>query len=437
MKSINLPKLSEYDPVTSAEGALDPLGLYSIADRLALRLVPGIRERMQHPRFLTAMAVGSLFTKLFDEDAIAADGISEPYLVYEWHMVEGSVRTRGDDPDLRGFPGTLKTRNCLYKDKLSLNASRYLKTASVFGFHGVYRLLADNLDIIKKGYLGEHGYELVTIWEKEQKLNGFINGVEEPGAQWHQKIKAAIEDAMKKGGVTRSGGWEGWLFFGKYLFPNEIPVNEAQFIKNLFFTDKESSRSQVLKFLTSDKGASVWQASTSEKQFHEALKGFVDKDTQLLLQAINLYELFARILQDAFDDCLATMTSKRDKTGSIELSKTEGCQAASKQIPHLFPQVSDKLEHFNQSTVFNDFFSNFSQKLSHGDWTEALLRHHIQVQRRKPPHGKNSWFERFDNGDYMIRPAYRRTEGGRHDDSYVHFYRTNPLWSFAVDLKMV
>ena len=59
MDSIQLPNLSDYDPIKSAEGALDPLGLYAIADNLAIKLVPGIRERMSHPRFLTAIASSS------------------------------------------------------------------------------------------------------------------------------------------------------------------------------------------------------------------------------------------------------------------------------------------------------------------------------------------------------------------------------------------
>jgi len=49
-----LPLLSEADPAATSEGSLDPLGLYAIADSLAGRLVPGLRERMTHPRFLTA-----------------------------------------------------------------------------------------------------------------------------------------------------------------------------------------------------------------------------------------------------------------------------------------------------------------------------------------------------------------------------------------------
>ena len=175
MTGITLPKLSGYDPIQSAEGAIDPLGLYTIADRLALRLIPGIRERMSHPRFLTAMAVGSVILRDYDDDAMCVDGQSEPYLVYEWYAVEGMVKNRGDDPKLTGLPGVLKARESL-NNGLPLSANRYLKTPTVFGFNGVYRVLADNLNVIRNGYLGDSGYELLRTWEKEQKLSGFISG---------------------------------------------------------------------------------------------------------------------------------------------------------------------------------------------------------------------------------------------------------------------
>ena len=51
------PLLSLRDDEILGEGSLDPLGLYATADRLAVQLVPGVRERQQHPRFLTALAV--------------------------------------------------------------------------------------------------------------------------------------------------------------------------------------------------------------------------------------------------------------------------------------------------------------------------------------------------------------------------------------------
>jgi hypothetical protein len=53
----DLPFLTLPDPVTTGEGALDPLGLSTLGDRLAEQVLPGLRARMARPRFLTAIAV--------------------------------------------------------------------------------------------------------------------------------------------------------------------------------------------------------------------------------------------------------------------------------------------------------------------------------------------------------------------------------------------
>ena len=436
MLGIIFPKLSEYDPFKGAEGALDPLGLYTIADRLAMHLVPGIRERMSHPRFLTAMAVGTVLTRNFDEDFLASDGQSEPYLVYEWHMVEGIVRSRGDDSRLTGLPGIQKTRDCIH-DNMQLSSARYLKTASVFGFHGVYRLLADNIDIVRDGMLGDSGYELLTTWEKEQGLRGFCNGNNGPGHDRRQQIHSAINEAMTKGAVVRSRSWSGWQFFGDHLFPNEIPENEKKIINRLLLSQGKSARSQVLNFLATKPGREIFIKNKNEKLFHNALRDKVDENTVKLLDAISAYERFSRLLQDAFDDCLAAMTERRGKIDPIALSSLKGCQDAHRQVLNIFEDISYRLEPFNLLNHFREAFGSLDDKTSVEEWVNLLLAHHMKIQRQKPPNGKNSWFDRFDDGAVMIRAGYRRTKGGTYDGSYLHAYRTNTLWSFLNDLGLL
>src|SRR5436309_8695201 len=98
MKQFTLaPLLSEKDPVESAEGGIDPLGTEPLADALAVKLAPGVRERQRHPRFLTAIAVSLEVCGEFDDEALAADRISEPWQVFEWYLVEGLVRTAVSD----------------------------------------------------------------------------------------------------------------------------------------------------------------------------------------------------------------------------------------------------------------------------------------------------------------------------------------------------
>jgi hypothetical protein len=66
---ITFPFLTSYDPPGTSEGTLDPLGLYQIADQLAVQLVPAVRERMQRIRFLTAIAVGTLITEGIEDNS--------------------------------------------------------------------------------------------------------------------------------------------------------------------------------------------------------------------------------------------------------------------------------------------------------------------------------------------------------------------------------
>ena|SRR5665213_4417226 len=75
-----VPFLSEKDDAEKSEGGIDPLGLEAIADALGTRLVPGVRERQTHPRYLTAIAVGLAVCERFDDGTLAKDGISEPWL---------------------------------------------------------------------------------------------------------------------------------------------------------------------------------------------------------------------------------------------------------------------------------------------------------------------------------------------------------------------
>jgi hypothetical protein len=143
--TVTFPFLTSYDPPGTSEGTLDPLGLYQIADQLAVKLVPAVRERMQRIRFLTAMVVGALVTEGLEDDQRQRDG--SPYLVWEWLVVEALNRSMRDDPSVWGVPGTLMARRALEQHGY-LDARSYLKTPRIFGFHGVYKRLASYLGLL-------------------------------------------------------------------------------------------------------------------------------------------------------------------------------------------------------------------------------------------------------------------------------------------------
>jgi hypothetical protein len=435
------PLLTEFDEIDSAEGGIDPLGTERIAEELGVMLSPGVRERQSHPRFLTAMAVSMSLCEGYPPDTTAKDGTSPPWLVFEWHLVEGLVRSRGrNSKDIDGLPGRNKAATAL-KDDVHLSARRYLKTPSVFGFHGIYRQLARNLRIDQDSNLGENGFELLSIWTKEQKLEGFWGTKPGEGRQLRDRLRAALQDGLAAGCVERGGNWSGWEFFGKYLAPYEFGRLERRFLGDLLLADPKGFRGEILNFLVSDRGRRAWGARSSERDFHAALLKKATTGLKELLRAIDCYEAFARLLQDAFDECLYAITSRNARTKRVStsnLGSLECVRRACKQVPKVFATVEESLAPFNSTaTEFRDAFRQLADRQNSRQWALSLMEHHCRIQKAKPPEGKQPWVECYDDHTFRCRPLYLRDERPRNDGSYVHFFRTNPLWSFANDLRML
>jgi hypothetical protein len=434
------PLLSELDLNESSEGGLDPLGTEPLADKLAAKLAPGVRERQQHPRFLTATAASLSLTADWGEEVLARDGVTEPWLVFEWHLVHGLVLASGrQDLDLRGLPGRLKAEQAL-RDGVPLSPRRYLKTPAIFGFHGVYRVLAERLGIEREGQLGERGYELLNVWCREQSLDGFVGTGNGPGRKLRDQLRDALRDGLDQSAVARTNGWSGWRFFADHLAPRQPGRRERKFLANLLLDDPEGFRQEVLRFLVSPKGYRVWRGEMdsgrwSERTFHEALRQRASPELRRLLLAIGAYEQFSRLMQDAFDACLHEMTRRRGYVSVTQLGGQEAVKQASRRAAAAVRQAEDRLDPFGLAATFNSLFGRLGEGGSSTQWVARLMSHHRTTQERKPPNGKLPWFEGDERG-YVIRPIYRREDPAAGNSRYVHLFRTRPLWSFASDLRM-
>jgi len=435
MEAALAPLLTEKDDAESAEGGIDPLGLYTIADTLGVRLIPGVRERQTHPRFLTAIAASLAVCGELGDDAIASDGVSEPWQVFEWYVVEGLART-SEPAETVGLPGGQKAAKAI-ADDVPMSANRYLKTPSVFGFHGIYRLLARTLGIEQAGRLGDVGFELLNIWSRERGLEGFVGSAAGPGQATRRQLREAVEAGLEKGATARSGGWSGWEFFHQHLGLYDFGQSEAAFIALKLRADDKGFRGRVLDFLVSDAGRKLWADKHSEREFHSALRKDSKDELSQLLRAIDWYERFARLCQDAFDDCLCEMTRKRGKTSPVELGRLRAVKLARERVPEIFNDVMERLEPFGQSARLQGMFGDLTERCAAEEWATRLMEHHRRIQRLKPPDGKNPWIERFDDGGFVVRPLYRRDEPGQRDAGYQHAYRTFSLWSFAQDLRLI
>jgi len=440
-----MPLLSAKDPTTSAEGTIDPLGLYLIADALGVRLIPGVRERMSHPRFLTLAAVSAALCNEYDEEVFASDGISPPWQVFEWYVVEGLVRCIKDGKRLSGLPGRDKASRAI-ADGVPLSARRYLKTPNVFGFHGVYRLLARELDIEDDGRLSEMGYRLLGIWREEQDLPGFYETTTGRGADLFRLWRGAVEDGLKQGAVDRSSSWQGWQRIADYLGQYDAGPKERQLLASMLVGSEHGFTREVMDFLRSSNGLTAYRKVTdhqknegvwSERHFHQALRAVSSPSLKELLLAIDAYEVFARLLQDAFEECLSMLSKRKSRTSVGELAEGKLVRKASDRVPDQYAIAIDRLAPIEESPRFMQAFQFVAEKASTKDWAQRLLEHHGKVQSAKPPNGKLPWVERFDDGSYMVRPGYLRETGGIGDHSYVHAYRLSSLWSFSEDLRLV
>lgn len=432
-----LPSLSSYITLENSQGTLDPLGMYSIADRLATLLAPDLRERMKHPRYLTAIAVGAYVCSDFGEEDLAVDEISPPWQVYEWYITSALVKRFDKDKDsdqLKGMPSREKTTSAM-RDGVPLSAIRYLKTPSVFGFHGVYRTLAKGINLTDDNLIGEFGIKLIDVWEKEQRLEGFRVGLTgTPGNDFRNRLQDAVKSGMKIGAVAKPWSWEYNIRIAESLAPKSPGKKEAAILFERLLEGNTPSRAELIQFIISERGQKVI-ASESEKQLHIAL--LVNAvETKDLLLAIQAYENVCRLLYNAFYECLQWMGGHQSKATTTQLAQLSSVKKACKDLPKAFSNADSQLEKFTD--VFATFTQNFDQlrgSYSPTDWVKLLFEHHTKVQKNKPPSGKASWVLEHTAGSYLLNST--QANGVDLTEEYVHQYRTFALQSFMKDLRKI
>jgi hypothetical protein len=65
---------------------------------------------------------------------------------------------------------------------------------------------------------------------------------------------------------------------------------------------------------------------------------------------------------------------------------------------------------------------------------DAVVAHHEQSQRGKPPDGKRPWLEPGNAGTVLVRPRYQVPELDDAPLPYVHDYRIGTVSRFLADL---
>jgi hypothetical protein len=428
----SLPFLTLPDPPVTGEGALDPLGLATVGDRLADWMLPGLTARMSRPRFLTAIAVSTAVCEGL-EDTIAADAVSPAYLVFEWLLVEGFVR-EADRADVRRTPGIDKVAACR-RDDTPLCARAYLKAPTVFGFHGVYRRLARHLGILDdEGVLGENGYVLLKTWEREQGLEGFVeSGSAASGNGGRRMLRDAVADSLKVGYSNRKGGWQGWRFFAEHLVPAQVGKHEAELLRRLLLDAKGDTRGEILQLV---EGLASPEEIESESALADHLLPHASEDLSRRVRAVAAYEGLATLLETAFD-WLRWLSSRARALSRAEYAAQPEVRQAVAALPSRLgeaEQALDQAPHQAQEE-FSELARYFTGVSEAEALHEALHQRHAEVQKAKPPDGKRPWFEVATDGSTMVRVPYRLDQPPAAPTSWGRPYRLSAVVSFCLDLR--
>lgn len=432
----SLPYLSQFDPPQQSEGSLDPLGLYSIADALGVRLAPGIRERQTTPRYLTLSLVGMVACGEINSSLSDSKGLPS-WLVYEWLIVESLVRQLRGTPELQGVPGREKVLATV--DASDVVCSRnYLKTPSVFGFHGIYRVLGVKAGLFDaEGHPLDLGYRILSAWQAEQGLEGFLDG---NGAG--RDLRRSFEKAVRRGIDVEHCidlGSEARRLIAAHLHPRRAGPKESDALWSAL-THNDAMRGEYALKLISPDGQEAWQqAKGDESKYHMWLIDQVSPSMTQLLKAIRSYERLARLLNDAFDEMRWSMTEERQPVSVEKLGLGYAVALASREYLTAYADAVIQLGEVDPGLRMRveRAFLRLGEANSPTAFAAKLLEHHASIQKAKPPNGKRAWFDRFGDERVAIRPAYTVSEFAPSPDSYVHTYRCQPLTSFAKQLGRI
>lgn len=435
---MSLPILTLVDEKISGEGALDPLGVATISDRLAEMILPGLRARMNRPRFLTAMAVCAAVCDGI-EDQVAKDGTTPAYVVFEWLVVEGFARAASRD-DTRFTPGMLKAQAAKEASE-PMRASSYLRVPTIFGFHGVYKPLGRHTGIIDDDMrLADNGYSLLKTWQAEEGLAGFLSTSTGagPGTKMRELLRSAVEAALVKGCTDRSGQWQGWSVLAERLAPGRIGGDEAMFIERLLLDTKAGTRGEVYRLV---EGATLPDEMPEAEVIATHLLPKASPELRPRLKAIVDFEAACTLLESSLGwiQYISSQAGARAITPK-DFAASEHVQRITSKLPDTLNAAETSITNLPDALSTQQEMAELARSFDHVRTPEALfetvlLRHH-EVQHNKAPDGKRPWFERAPDGSTFVRVPYRMSSPPAASAEWGRPYRVNTVRRFLDDLKV-
>ena len=435
-----LPKVNKYGSPDKSDGSIDPLGIYPISEQLAQKMVSGVRERQKHPRFLTIMALSKLLEIYLKEEEEEEDLFEvEPWQSFEWIIVQLFTKVDSElgeeGKGLSGLPGNLKAKRVL-KDRGNFSEASYLNVPSIFGFHGVYKILAKDTKLITKDRLHDVGHELLNAWAKDQRIDGFLKG-SHGQANLRRKLIRLVKKGCKEGhACMKPLDYKTFQFLYDNLHHREIGKRESDILWNLLIHDPETHRGEILSFINSLEGKKCLQESISkkgERHFHKGLYNVSSKKLKVLLQAIFEYERFARLLDNTFSEIMDALS--RSSNSIHALAKLTSSESGHKKVKNQYSKTLEALRPLDMSSHFSELFENIRNFNSVKDYVRVVIDHHFKIQEGKG--SKGVWIFPYKNNSYSLNRIFKKEFKSFPEDTYVNFYRMHSLRQFSIDLGRI
>ncbi|MGV9736793.1 hypothetical protein ACWDT5_22160 [Rhodococcus aetherivorans] len=419
-----LPHFSQYDPGAEGEGSLDPLGLGSVAERIAHHLVPALRARMAQPRFVTLAGVGAFACQQL-VDVVSSDGKTRPDIAFEWILVEALVRHA--DPDaIRGLPGIQKARRA-QRAKERLGPSTYLSGPRVFGFTGVYRPFSVASEVLtKEGLPSEAAYRLVRAWEIDHDVSGFIDGAyRSDGDKLRREIEREVQRALAANhSVAPPTGWLMRRLAG-ILAPGGVRARERAELRNLVTATGHPIHDELAALLRTDMPVS----DAPQQVVVENLLPRASAPTRVALDAVIKFERCATAIEYAYRRLLAYAAS----LGGA-FSVEQGCETpliadTAAQLEELTARAIEAVAALDEQLAsdVSQVLSRFDRKLTPSEFVTSLILRHQEVQDAKH---KRMWLDHLNNR-WVVRPPYRNQSLELDNAYWTHPMRVNTLATFV------
>lgn len=419
-----LPRLSAYDLGAAGEGGLDPLGLASVADRIADKLVPGLRARMTYPRFVTLSAVGSMAYQELHH-LTADEGKTTVDIVFEWMVVEALVRHPGNGRS-EGLPGNQKA-SMAKAAGMRLSRRTYLSGPRVFGFTGVYRPLSRDARVLSLDDLpAQNALRLLHAWERDFKLDGYVDRVtRSAGGRLRKDISDACVRSLEKAECTCPPTGQLLRDLSECLAPREAGANERRVLRNLLLVSDHEIRNELAARLAQ----APTTAKVTQRDLAQSLLATASGPTQRAIQSAIDYEEAATALDNTFRRFLAFTVQQH---GSVitpgQALNTPGLTTLAPKIGGLVRKAIDSVAALGDEALAHDTdhgFSGFLDNLTAETFFDALIARHEKVQATK---GKLSWLDQIE-GDWTVRSPYRNQTDDLHDEIWTHPMRLVTLAS--------